>query len=1444
VQLIVNAIAGLFTLVIVIIMCYDSGTMIKLSVKKPFTVLVAVIMIIALGIVALTSMTADLLPDFSLPYMIVITTYPGAGPEKVESMVTKPMESALGTINGVKNLSSTSSENYSMVQLEFEDETDMGAALVKVSNAIDGIKTYLPEEAGTPNIMEISLDMMATDYLGVSYTGKDLFELSDFTENELIPYLERQDGVADVTSIGLVEKSIQVDLDEELVQDLNDKILAVANKGFADAYKQIKDAKQQLIDGQQEIDDGWDELKDGRQEIADGREELKGKWKDYEKAVKDFNNSKTELQNNIDDINYLQSNLAGMLDNKDTMINGMSLAVSGRDMAKLEQYNLDQLVNSYYTFPYTNKTTSEQALYIATTGAIGGIYPVTTSGSIIRVIPTSTAIDGLMMTAGMSPAEIAEADAFLEAQYATNTALLAKVVYMSGITTPSAVATSVAALANNMTYAQARAVFENVEKQSKDGLRAALDGYNGLRQGSGLSAVDLNTSAVLSPAAITQAGIDLVEDQFPALWASSNSYMRSSSTLLEMQKATLEANKSQLDSAKAQLESAETSLDDAEKKIDDGAEQLRDAQKQIDDGWDQYNDSVKQFNKQRQQALLKANADDLISLNTLASLIYAQNFEMPAGYIDDKDDNSWLLKVGENFDSADSLKDIVLCNIHDVGDVKLSDIAKITYIDTTGESYAKLNGEDGILLAVFKGSTASTNDVSKKIRSAMDDLENRYEGLSVVTLMDQGEYIDLLVNSIMESMIIGAVLAIIILAVFLKDVKPTIVVAISIPLSVLLAIVCMYFSKISFNIMTLGGLALGIGMLVDNSIVVIENIYRLRALGYTPAQAAVTGAKQVAGPIVSSTLTTICVFLPILFATGMVKDLILPMCLTVTFCLAASLFIALTVVPASGSTLLRNSVEKKHTVFDSAMDSYGKVLEWCLSKKAVALLVAIVLLGLSVWQVMRMGIVMIPEMATEPIAVNVEMPEDMTKEEAYKKADEILDAILKVDNVETVGAMPSTAMTSLVSSMSSGNNNFREYLFYVMMSQESPSAKEIRAVTKGIEESTKDIKDCEISMTTSSLDMSALTGDGLAINVYGNDLDTLLKISEDLMKIVDQVEGYTEINNGQEDGDGVLHLIIDKNKAMSCGLSVAQIYQEISTKLTTEKTSTTLEVSGQEMDVVIRNGINPINAENILDFEIETNETDSDGDNITVVHKLSDFAKIEKEQGLSSVNRKNLSRYITVSASVEDGYNATLLSRELTPLIEEYTAPDGYRVEIGGESDSVNDMLVQMGKLLALGFLFIYLVMVAQFQSLLSPFIILFTIPLAFTGGLFGLLIINEQLSIMSLMGFMILMGTVVNNGIVFVDYTNQLRIEGMDRRQALIETGKQRMRPILMTALTTILAMAKMVIGSDMASQMGRGMAIVIMGGLTYATFMTLFIVPIVYDILFKKQPLSVNVE
>lgn len=1307
--------------------------MIKESVRKPFTVLVAVIMIIALGVVSLTKMTADLLPQLSLPYMMVITTYPGASPEKVESDVTIPIESALGTVNGVKNVSSTSAENFSMVQLEFEDDTDMDSALVKVFSALDPVEANLPDNVGTPSILEISADMLATAYVGFQFDGMNIYELTTYAKDEIVPAIERVDGVANVDVMGLVEKTVHIELNQEKVDSLNNKILAKTNGAFADALKEFDSARKKLGDAQNQLDDA--------------RNNLPSQFEEYEDNVQKLKDSKRQIS-----------------DAKEEVANGIEMIEENLALMKKSSNATD---------------------------ALAGLVTVKDALAFTSGMPSDTRL-GDLSSYGLGQLT----DGLVGSEF--------------GFTEDTSIGT--------------------VKSTVNSTIDQLISAYDSLRTMAGLSPSGYTASS------ITSADVAAINSDYETLWVNAYSELNS-------QLASLKATQQQLDSSEETLKASEKQLDAARDQLDGAYDTLDENQKTIDDNVKQFNDSVDQFYRQRNEALKHANADQLLQLSTLSQLIAAQNFEMPAGYIEDEKGNSFLLKVGENYETTEALADVVLCNIADIGDIRISDVADVVMIDNAEDSYSRINGEQSILLAIYKSSTASTKEVGDAVVAAANELQEANPGLHSLAFFNQGDYISLVTNSILESMIIGAALAIIILAVFLKDVKPTIVVAISIPLSVLLALVCLYFSHITLNIMSLAGLALGVGMLVDNSIVVIENIYRLKTLGMDAKQAAVTGAKQVAAPIISSTLTTICVFLPMIFTSGLVKELLIPMALSVVFCLVASLLIALAVVPAAGSTLLKNSVEKDHFAFDRLMEKYGYSLEWCLEHKVVPLVVSVALLLGSVVAIIRMGVVLIPSMYAEPLVLTVSVDETKTREQAYNIADEVITSIADIEGVEATSAMTSGTMLSMFSGSGNGTGSYDSFACYVMLEGENQSEKEIKSIVNQIEERTADI-DCEISISANEMDMSMLTGSGLAVRIYGSDMSKVEKISEDIMAIVGQVDGYEDISNGMEDGDDVVHLLIDKNKAMSKGLSVAQIYMQLASKISDTVSATTLTVDGVEMDVEIQDKTYPLTRDNLMNYTFDTQVTNSKGEVETKTYKLSDLATINEEKTLATLSRNSNSRYMTVSATVAEGENATLLSRKLAPLIEEYDAPAGYRVEMTGEAETAHDMVIQMSKLIALGFLFIYLVMVAQFQSLLSPFIVLFTVPLAFTGGMIGLLLMGENLSVMSLMGFTILMGTVVNNGIVFVDYVNQLRIEGKERREALIETGKARMRPILMTALTTILAMSNLLFGNDIGSQLGGGMAVVIMGGLTYATFMTLYIIPIIYDIFFKKAPLHVEVE
>ncbi|MCI8917768.1 MAG: hypothetical protein HFH29_03185 [Eubacterium sp.] len=1302
--------------------------MTKYCVKKPFTIFVAVIAVMVIGVVSLMRMQTDLLPDISLPYLMVITTEPGASPEKVENDVTEPMEQALGTVTGVENITSVSAENYSMITLEFVEDTDMDSAMVKVTAQLNQLN--LPEACGTPNMLEISMDMMATMYATVSYEGRDIYEISDFTEEVIRPYFERQDGVASVTAVGSVEKTVEVRLNGDKIDHVNDQILEETNEKLAEAKEQIEEAQQQMEDGKQKLADAKSELEKKQEDLKKTKDETARQLAEASLALDQAQATKAAYEANL---TSLQASKAGLEAEKKAY----------------EDNNIED------TYNQINAALAALKISMAQPALLAG---VTIPGDIDEAL-----------------ADPQNLEAFVE--WASQLGMAEQVKDLT---------------------------IENLQQLS-----------------------------------------DIVTKRLPQI-ETGLANLKTQITAVEMAVKQINKQMEQIDQQYKDASSgsfdAAVSIASGDAQMANGLTGIENSQKELDGAQDELKEAKKQYRQSRKAALENANINSLANMETLSQMIMAQDFSMPAGYIEDDDEHQWLIKVGDHYDTVKALEEMLLCRLPGAGNVRMTDVADITVIDNAGENYAKINGEEGVLLSVFKGSTASTSNVSKTCEAAIEKLEEKYDGLQVTPIMDQGDYITMFINSILQSMIAGALLAVLVLALFFKDVKPTLVVAFSIPFSVLFAILIMYFSNISINIMTIAGLGLSIGMLVDNSIVVIENIYRLRNHGVSAPRAAVQGAKQVAGPIIASTLTTICVFLPMVFTTGLVAELMVPFALTISYALTASLIVALTIVPTAGSIVLKKTKEKRYPFFEKIQDAYAAVLAFCLKIKIIPLAISIVLLVICIYQVMRMGITMMPEMTGEQISITVQVPEETEKEDAFAMADQVMEAALSVDGVETVGAMDGSSSSSMIGA-GAGGSDFLNYQFSILLEEGIKDIYEIRAISDKISEATSDIG-CEVSVSASAMgDMTAMMGSGLSLNIYGDSTEKLLDISEDVQELVAEIKGFENISNGQEDGAKELHLMINKDKAMKKGLTVAQIYSAVAARLTTETNSVTMTVGDTDMDVQIVDETELLNRDNLLQMELEAATTDETGSQVKKTYKLGDFAEIEYGQGLASISRENQSHYITVTAETQEGYNTTLLARDLSKKLKNYQAPDGYTIEIGGESDQVNDMVWQMGQLMMLGFLLIYLIMVAQFQSLLSPFIVLFTIPLAFTGGLLALLAFGEQLSMMSLLGFTILMGTVVNNGIVFVDYVNQLRIGGMKRRDALIATGKTRMRPILMTALTTILSMCMMIFSKEAGNSMGRGMAIVVVGGLLYATLMTLFIIPVMYDILYKKQPLQVDV-
>ena len=1418
----------------------------KFSVKKPFTILVAVILVIVLGFVSLSGMQTDLLPNMNLPYLLVVTTYPGASPERVESDVTQPLESSLSTINGVKNVTSQSNENFSMIVLEFEDDTDMDSAMVKASTAINQMGDSLPDLAASPTLIEMSPDMMATQYVAVDCEGMDIFELSKYAEEEIIPNLERVNGVASISTTGLVEQTVQITLDQDKIDEVNDKLLVQVSDRLADAKKQLDDAEAEVQDGlsqlnkaQAELDSGKAELETQKKSITDqlrdAVEQLNEQIPALEQKISEMGDQLTKAQNQLDGLKADPSQLPELK----ISLSSDELASTRQILAQFDpQYNEEEMPAD---LTEAASDPVKQAAMIASidraTASINGMVGSLTGG--MTIDEASSALNQQIV--GLS-SQIQECDAQIrQLQQALESA------------------------ADEETRAATQAQIEALQAQ-KETLEQQLSAAQ--TQKETLNTLDLALSQLeLAKTALNNAALlvqtrQQVENEVNASLDSQRTALEQTIADLNTQIEKGEAMLSQLNSQRAQLESALQSMAEnptdpaladmavqllfsgTQAQISLGEFQISSGKTQLEAGQTQLDTAREEYESAREEALNNANLDQLLNMSTLAQLIGAQNFSMPAGYIEggEGDDNEYILKVGDAFSSVDELGDMILCNIDGIGDVRLRDVANVEMVDNADDAYAKVGKNQAVLLAIYKSSTSSTSSVSKASNAAMEAMMEENPRLHLIPIMDQGDYIELIVKNVLSNLIEGAIFAVVVLALFLKDVRPTLVVAISMPLSVLFAIVLMYFTGINLNILSLSGLALGVGMLVDNSVVVIENIYRLRNRGLPAPRAAVQGARQVSGSIISSTLTTICVFLPLVFTTGMIRDLLSDMALTIGYSLIASLIVALTVVPCAGSTVLKKQKEIRHPWFDRLLNLYEKALRFCLNCKPVPIALAVGLLVFSVWQVIHMGIVLIPEMSTNQLSVTVEMPENTAKEDAFATADAVMDQLIAIDGIETVGAMSGGAATGAIAGMSTGSSTDNtRFVYYIVLNDEG--GKNQAAIRQQIADRTADLP-CEVKTSSSGMaDMSSLTGGGLQIDIYGNNLEDLLTASEQVMEMLSHVDGLTEISNGQEESDAEVRIVINKDKAMRLGLTVAQVYQEIAKALTTDSTFTTLTVGSDTYDVSIVDNTRTPNLDDIFDLEFETTATDEDGNTVKETHRLGEFASRRTGESYASISRENSSRYISVTSTTMEGYNTTLISRDVEKEMQNLNLPAGCTAEIAGESIQVNDMVQEMVKMMALALAFIYFIMVAQFQSLLSPFIVLFTIPLAFTGGMLGLLIAGEQLSLISLMGFLVLMGVVVNNGIVFVDYANQLRIGGLGRTEALVATGRTRMRPILMTTLTTVLAMTAMLLSTDPGSEMGKGMAIVVIGGLSYATLMTLFIVPVLYDTFYRRPPVNVDV-
>ena len=1351
----------------------------KFSVKKPYTVLVGVLLVIVLGVVSFMKTTTDLLPSLDLQYALIITTDMGASPEKVEMEVTAPIEAAMATTTGIKNVGSMSYNSYSIVTCEYDDSVNMDSVVIEIQQSLDQISGYWGDNVGTPMIMKINPDMLPVMTAAVDVDGMSALEITEYVENELIPAFESLEGVASASASGLLKETVIVTLDQIKIDAMNSLIqkdikgeFTKPEKEINDAIAEIEEGKEALKEAPDALSEVFDQTIEGKEQLVEAESELKKQLNMLEKQRPQLVEMRDLMKEQFASGGPMEA-LKAQRETITTGITGLENAIAAIDSLNAQKEMLD--------------SESEQIAIID-----GEILK-------IQIAAAQPAIDGLKTQINDYDKKINELDPEKDEEEITSIKskrdeLIAQKMYLESF------GISYDALVKQRDEAKAGlAEFD----------KAVLSQFAEVNK-SGLVKVEKFEDIFKIPDALDKAvkqmddGIKQMEDALIMLSEQKDMIGTATDTInLEAAKAAIE------------IGTASGDLSVASKALEDAKEALKEA---------------------KEQALDSADMEGILTIETLSGLLVAQNFDMPAGYAYD-DDTQYLVRVGEAVQSVEELEELVLMDMgmDSVGVIRLGDVANIEVLDNSDETYAIINGNPGVTLSFEKQTGYSTGEVTDRLLEKFESLEKENADLNMTVLMDQGIFIDLIVDSVVQNMIIGAFLAVLVLAIFLKDFRPTIVVGVSIPLSVITAIVLMYFTDISLNMISLSGLMLGIGMLVDNSIVVIENIYRLRNEGMSIRKACVEGTNQVAGAIVASTLTTVCVYVPIIFTEGMTKQLFVDLALTIAFTLAASLLVALTVVPAMSSYTLKKPKEIKTTGFDKMRDWYGSALEKCLNHRWIVILVTFVLLiGSAAFSLSKGMTFMDMEMETNQMSVTIAAKEGerLTFQELTEMSDEVIERISDIEGIDTIGASAGGGGTSSLLGGSSESVSM-----YILLDENAEVTTS--QVSDQIMERTKDLE-CEVTSSAASMDMTAMFGSGLSMQVKGRDLGKLQEIAKEVAKILEETEGTVDIKDGLDETTPQWTITVDKEKAAEYGLTVAQVFQMVMGEMASSSSATTISTDIKDYEVYLQT---EEQSELILE-DIKTltfTHKDKEGEEKEI--PLTDIAAMEETTTLSTIHRDSQTRYITVSCGIDEDHNVTLVGDAVREKLETLDLPEGYEVEMAGEDQTIKESMEQMALMLLLAVIFIYLIMVAQFQSLHLPFIIMFTIPLAFTGGFMALLFFGKEVSVIAMLGFIMLAGVIVNNGIVLIEYITQARQEGKLKREAIIEAGIIRLRPILMTALTTILAMVPASLGFGEGSEMMQPMSITMVGGLVYGTVLTLIVIPCVYD-LFTKEKSMVEEE
>lgn len=817
----------------------------------------------------------------------------------------------------------------------------------------------------------------------------------------------------------------------------------------------------------------------------------------------------------------------------------------------------------------------------------------------------------------------------------------------------------------------------------------------------------------------------------------------------------------------------------------------------------------------------EALSDYNLSQSDIAGMIEANNISMPINTIEDTEQGYNIsTRTMNELDGLDELRELVLLDMPDE-EVTLNDVADISISEDNGGVITRFNEEDAVQLEMMLADGANASSVNAEFNEELDALldDEEYEQLSVSTLYDEGEYIDMAIDSIYVSLISGAVLAMFVLFAFIRNLKAPLIIGLSIPFSVITTFALLFFTNISINMMTLGGLALGIGMLLDNSIVVIENIYRHLSMGKNPKQAAREGTREVVTAILASTLTTASVFLPVVFVTGLVGQLFTPLAITVVFSLLASLFVAVTVVPMLASRILtvpKNMDETKRKQ-KGYMKRLRKATAWSLRHRASVLFAAVILFLAGAFGLAVQGMEFMPEQDEGFLTIEVEKEQGTLLEDTLATVEDIE---AELDNHEEVDAYLSTAGSSGMMSFADESNTA------TISVQLTDASNRNMTTSEFINEVEDDIQDTDASAEINVIPMSQ-AGAGepntVVLNVSDNDEERLDEAETD---IINELEDEADINSVTSSNSGTveeLQVVVDKAEARENGFQPAQVGEALY-EATNGVEASTIEESG---------GYTTINVK----YPADVLESEEAFENISIPNDegeyidLGDIASLEEAESPTLINRDKMTDTRELTVSFSDSLSLNEASQLIDDVITDLDLHEDTEHSMGGDMEMLNDAIPQLILAIALGIVFIYLVMVAQFESFKAPFAVIMTIPLAFIGVALSLLITNNPLSVIAMVGIILLIGIVVNNAILIVDYIQQQKEKGMSAYEAIEISVQDRFRPILITAVTTILGMLPLTLEIGEGMEGIAPMGIVVIGGLTASTFLTLFIIPIIYS-------------